>query len=267
MENIVEQTKRSAACCGGAYRNDAVRMILGDAWHPGGLELTGRLASKLGIRTGDLVLDAACGIGTTARYLATNFGCAVIGVDHSFQNAREATKRQEGDVRGMAEFGVGESTDIPLPSDSADAVIMECVLSSFDDKRRSVAEAARILKPGGKLGVSDVVVDGKIPEALSSPSFQAFCVSGALSTGGYRELLRASWLENVFYEDEAEAAAEFVDGIRRKIFVAQLLVGVGKPPTVVSSDQLIEVGRLLSMARRSIQERALGYGLFVARKR
>lgn len=259
----MEQTKALGGCCGGVYSYDAVRLILGDAWHPGGLEMTGRLASKLGIGPGDHVLDVACGIGTTARYLALNFRCAVIGVDRSFQNVGEAVRRSSVSD-GEVEFAAGESSNTPLADGSADAVIMECVLSSFNDKRRAIAEAIRVLKPGGKLGVSDVVVDGEIPGALRSPSLQAFCVSGALSTAGYRELFRTSGLENLMHEGETEEAMEFVEGIRKKVFVAQLLAGVGKLP--VASDQLKEASRLLSMAKRSIQERALGYALFIARK-
>jgi len=265
LEKLLAQTKIGEMCCADAYSNDAVRLILGDTWHPGGLELTGRLASKLGIGPEDRLVDVACGIGTTARFLATNFGCAVVGMDHSFQNVGQGIRRL---AANEVEFAVGESNYVPLADGSADAIIMECVLSGFDDKTGVIAEATRVLKPTGKLGVSDVVVNGEIPEALRSPFLQTFCVSGALSTNGYRELFRNSGLENIIHEDADEEAIEFVESLKKKVFVAQLLVGVGKQlPVVVSSDQLKEASRLLSMARRSIQEHALGYGLFVARKR
>lgn len=85
------------ACCAAAYEQDIVALLLGDSYHPGGLELTRRLARVLGLRPGQRVLDVASGPGTTARLLAGEFGVAVDGVDLGdalVEKARAAASEQ-----------------------------------------------------------------------------------------------------------------------------------------------------------------------------
>src|SRR6266496_2554889 len=82
-----EQVKQ---CCARLYESDLTRFLLGDSFHPGGLKLTGQLGRKLSLSPTSRVLDVACGKGTTAVFLAKEFGCEVFGVDYGEQNVQAA---------------------------------------------------------------------------------------------------------------------------------------------------------------------------------
>ena len=69
------------SCCAVAYQSDFARLLLGDSFHPGGLALTKRLGKLLALSPSDHVLDVACGLGESAIFLATQFGCRVTGID------------------------------------------------------------------------------------------------------------------------------------------------------------------------------------------
>ncbi len=74
------------------YCNDIVRFVLGDSWHPGGLELTAKLGQTLNLTEDDAVLDVACGIGSSGLHLAKSFGCGISGIDSSGDSIDEANK-------------------------------------------------------------------------------------------------------------------------------------------------------------------------------
>lgn len=253
----------SEPCCFDLYRSDAVRMLLGDTWHPGGLELTGRLASYARLSSSDLVIDLACGVGGSSLFLSQRFGCRVVGVDMSASNVRDASERVG--ARDEVRFLVGDSHHAPFADHSFDAAVLECVLSTFSDKHGAIRELARVLRPGGRIGISDVIVEGELAPELRSPILQAFCVSGALSIGGYAKLLEEGGFEVILGENRKAEALEFVEEIKRKLFVAQLLAGLGK--LEVEKQDLDLARDVLLTARRAIEEERLGYALVVARKK
>ncbi len=115
------------------------------------------------------------------------------------------------------------------------------------------------------MGISDVIVEGELPQELRSPLLQAFCISGALSVIKYLELLRLTGFEVVLSEVEKKETLDFIDEIKRKLFLAQLLIGIGK---LQVEQQNVDYARhIISLARRSVEEEELGYVLLVARKR
>ena len=116
-----------------------------------------RLGQLLALTAESRVLDAASGKGTSAVLIAQRFGCEVVGVDLSAQNVAHATA--EADRLGLAgrvRFRVGDAERLPLDEASVDAVICECAFCTFPDKRAAAQEFARVLKPGGRVGLSDI---------------------------------------------------------------------------------------------------------------
>lgn len=151
------------ACCAAAYSRDAVALVLGASYHPGGLALTRRLASALGVRPGWRVVDVASGPGTTARLLAAEYAVTVDGVE--LGESAVAGARSAADEAGLSSrirFHRGDAERLPLPDAIADAVICECALCMFPDKAAAAAEFARVLRPGGRAGITDVTVRGRI---------------------------------------------------------------------------------------------------------
>jgi ubiquinone/menaquinone biosynthesis C-methylase UbiE len=99
------------------------------------------------------------------------------------------------------EFLKGEIESIPLPADSVDVIISNCVINLSADKKRVLAEAFRVLKPGGRFAVSDVVVRGEVPDAVrKSMELWVGCVAGALEEQEYRGLLAEAGFRGIDVE-------------------------------------------------------------------
>lgn len=130
---------------------DGLPDLTGGCRHPGGLELTERSVELAGLPRGAAVLDVGCGDGVTAEHLAERFGLRVVGVDESAALVRQGRERCPGlDLRE------GSAERLSLPDTSVDAVLAECVLSILDEPGAAVDEWARVLRPGGRLLVSDL---------------------------------------------------------------------------------------------------------------
>ena len=170
------------SCCAALYELEPVRLLLGDTLHPGGLALTYRLAKLIDIRPDDLVLDVASGRGASALAVARSFHCDVVGVDLGLKATAEATRvaRESGSV-GQVSFVCGDGENFPLRAECFDAALCECSMSLFPDKWRGMAEVARLLKPGGRLGVSDVVVEPGCFTMQNQPEGGSVLLSQALS--------------------------------------------------------------------------------------
>lgn len=143
-------------CCATVYESDAVKLLLGDALHPGGTEMTERLGRMLGLGPRKRVLDVAAGRGTTALTLATRFGCEVIGLDYSPRNIEEA--KRGASERGLSDkvtFYCGDAERLPFADASFDAIVCECALCTFPNKASAATEFARVLRVGGQVGLSD----------------------------------------------------------------------------------------------------------------
>jgi SAM-dependent methyltransferase len=116
------------------------------------------------------------------------------------RNAREAGVSNVHFLRGVIE-------QIPLPADSVDVVISNCVINLSTDKPAVLTEIARVLKPGGRIGISDVVAEDRLsPEERSDRGSYVGCIAGALSKGEYEAGLEAAGFEQISVEFTHEVA-------------------------------------------------------------
>ncbi|MCP4937305.1 MAG: class I SAM-dependent methyltransferase [bacterium] len=114
MPNIttLQTTEELKSCCANLYESDWAKILLGDSFHPGGLALTQRLGQMLNLQPGDRVLDVAAGKGTSAIFLAQQFGCRVVGVDYGGQAIAEATAQaDQAGVDHLVQFEQGDAED------------------------------------------------------------------------------------------------------------------------------------------------------------
>ena len=136
-----------------------------------------------GIREGDRVLDLGSGAGNdvfVARRIVGESG-SVTGMDFTDEMLEKARGNNEKMAYSNVEFVKGDIEDIPLPENSYDVVISNCVLNLVPDKQKAFAEIMRVLKPGGHFCVSDIVLKGELPDDMrEAASLYAGCVSGAL---------------------------------------------------------------------------------------
>src|SRR5260370_3368385 len=132
------------ACCATLYESDGRRSLLGDSFHPGGLQLTGQLGRMLGLGPASPVRDVACGKGTTAVFLAKEFGCEVFGIDYGEENVAAARSLAQAErVDSRAQFERGDAENLPFADGTFDSVICECAFCTFPDKVASGREIFR----------------------------------------------------------------------------------------------------------------------------
>jgi len=177
------------------------------------------------LRPGETVLDLGSGGGIDCFLAAKQVGESgrVIGLDMTpkMLDLARANAKKQG-VKNVA-FQYGYIEDIPLPDNSVDVIISNCVINLSADKDAVFREAFRVLKPGGRLNVSDIVTQGDLPEALVKQlSAWAGCVSGALDEEIYLEKMRRAGFGSIevvsrkFYSSEMMAQDEDVKALLEK---------------------------------------------------
>jgi len=216
------QSGAGASCCGSAGERGLDSGAVGVDWTGGGYtaEELGGLpeaagAASLGcgnptalatLSPGEIVLDLGSGGGIdvllSARRVAP--GGKAYGLDMTDEMLELAEKNRAEAGTENVEFLKGEIEEIPLPEDHVDVVISNCVINLSTDKAGVIGEAHRVLKPGGRFAVSDMVFLGdkrKLPaEVVRSVESWAGCVSGALEKDEYERLLEEAGFEDVFVE-------------------------------------------------------------------
>lgn len=200
-EHYAERIKNSASCCGpsGCYSTDS-NLYPADllAILPEGESVVsygcGDPITLAALRTGQTVLDLGSGAGLDCFFAAKKVGETghVIGVDMTPEMIERATVNAKRMKVTNVEFRHGYLEDLPLDTNSVDIIISNCVINLSPDKSKVFAEAFRVLKPGGKLAVSDIVTDGPLPEAVKqSLSAWAGCVAGAVTAQEYIGMMEA----------------------------------------------------------------------------
>jgi len=184
----------SAPCCGEAI--DPITVNLYDEAQKGEVPAAAVLASLgcgnptalAALRAGETVLDLGSGGGIDVLLSAHRVGPTgkAYGLDMTDEMLALARENQAKAGVTNVEFLKGEIEAIPLPDDSVDVIISNCVINLSADKDRVLAEAFRVLKPGGRFAVSDVVVRGEVPpEVRRSVEMWVGCVAGALEESEY----------------------------------------------------------------------------------
>ncbi len=237
-----------------------MRLLLGEPAHPGGLALTERLGGLLGLQPGMLVLDVASGRGASARRLAQRFGCRVIGADLSLRSLAAAAAAAEGGPRFLA----ADAERLPFAEGGFDAVISECAYCTFPDKAVAAAELFRVLRPGGRLGLADLVRSGELPSELEGLLAWAACLGDARPLEDYSRLLESAGFRVEQVEVQDRALEELVDSVRLKLSFADLLERQGS--LSLPEGGLQEARRLARAAARAVREGRLGYALIVAER-
>lgn len=253
-------------CCAAAYQSDWARLLLGDTFHPGGLALTRRLGTALDLRPGMRVLDVASGMGTSAIELARSFGCSVLGVDYGAANVRAATQAAEAaGVGTLARFEVGDAERLPASDGSFDALVCECAFCTFPDKPTAAAEFARVLRPGGQVGLSDLTrQEEEVPADLHGLLAWIACIADARPVEEYASYLLAAGLRVTLVERHDEALAEMVRDIRGRLLGAELLVKLKR--VALPGADFEQARALARVASEAVRARQFGYALLTAEK-
>src|ERR1035437_266456 len=152
------------------------------------------------IKKGDTVIDLGSGAGNdcfVARALTGESG-KVIGIDMTEAMIEKARANAEKLGYNNVEFRLGDIEKMPLTANKADVIVSNCVLNLVPDKQKAFSEIYRVLKPGGHLSVSDVVIRSELPDQIKEAAeMYAGCVAGAIQIEEYLQIMQDAGLKNI----------------------------------------------------------------------
>lgn len=253
------------SCCAAAYGQDAVALLLGESYHPGGRALTIRLADVLGLRSSHRAADVAAGLGATARLLAAEYGAHIDAVElnpSTVDKAREVT--EQADLSRTVRFHIGDAERVPLPSSAFDAIVCECAFCTFPDKHTAAAEFARLLLPGGRVGLTDVTIHPNgLPEELTGLVGWIACIADARPLEDYIATLADAGLRTIHTQRHDDVLRAMIDSIEARLRLLRITAPDRLNAAGVDVDAVLHYTRL---AAHATADGALGYALFVAEK-
>ncbi len=249
------------SCCALVYEDKALQFLLGPSLHPGGLPLTRMLAERIGLFSSDTVLDVACGLGESSRFLVKEYGCKVFGVDLSRTLARTASRTHDGQD---ASYVVGDGERLPLRENSFTAAISECSMCLMPESSQGLREIFRALRPGGRMGITDIVVNGELPSELEEVLTRFLCISNKIPWSEYPAVIKTEGFVRVEMTDQSGSLNELLESLRKRLFLAELLGAVGK--LSIGLGQLDQGKHLVSLAKSAVDRGILRYAMITAQK-
>jgi len=201
----------SSLCCGNSTQITSKKMGYTDddiSSVPDGANLglgCGNPAALASLKEGEIVLDLGSGAGFDCFLSANKVGDKgkVIGVDMTPEMIEKARKNCAKGLYTNVEFRLGEIENLPVADNYVDVIISNCVINLAPDKPRVFSEAFRVLKPGGRLMISDIVLLRELPDTIkSSVSAYVGCISGAIMKDDYIQAIENAGFSNVQIIDE-----------------------------------------------------------------
>lgn len=218
---IARREPCGCSCCGGGdtlaqareigYSDEDLAAIPGEAALGLGC---GNPAALAGLREGETVLDLGSGSGIDVFLAARKVGDAghAIGIDMTRDMVERANALASANGYGNVEFRLGEIENLPLEDASVDVVISNCVINLTVDKLASYREVCRVLRPGGRLLVSDIVTRGELPGDLRADlDSWAQCIAGAMDRDAYLDVIREAGFVDVRVVSEKVYGGQGID--------------------------------------------------------
>ncbi|MCB0803601.1 MAG: arsenite methyltransferase [Flavobacteriales bacterium] len=212
---IAEQGKaeNAASCCGATTPSNKIYNIMMDDYsETGGYIEDADLGLGCGLPTqfakikkGDTVIDLGSGAGNDCFVARHETGAEgkVIGIDFTPIMIEKARANAEKLGFNNVEFREGDIDDMPVGNDVADVIVSNCVLNLVPNKQKVIQEIHRVLKPNGHFSISDIVLVGKLPEALKEDAeMYAGCVAGAIQKSEYLQFLIDEGFQNIQVQKE-----------------------------------------------------------------
>ncbi len=187
------------------------------------------------LRPGETVLDLGSGAGFDSFLAAKQVGKTgrVIGVDMTPEMVAKARKLARTDEYSNVEFRLGEIENLPLADSSVDVIMSNCVINLSPDKRRVFREAFRVLKPGGRLAISDVIATAPLPEPVRNDlALYSSCIGGAATIAELETMLKESGFQNIRIQPKDESREfirEWVTGSNVENYIASAIMEAFKP--------------------------------------
>jgi arsenite methyltransferase len=201
------------------YRSLAARYLVGESAHPGGRDLTNALLDRVDPGGPHDLVDVACGTGLTA-VMAARGGATVRGYDVEPAVVAAARRRvAKAKLTDRVTIAVADAHDLPAEPASADVVVCECALSTFADPPCAVAEMVRVLRPGGRLALTDVTWEE--PRVAPHVRDLLLRLTTPRAAGEYEEWVRAAGLDIEVVEDRTTDVRQLLDRLEKRLFFSK----------------------------------------------
>jgi len=250
LEPVIVEALRASGLDPHNLKPDDLAAI--DEFHMGGRAATAAVAEALALQPAMYVLDIGCGLGGSARYFAREAGCQVTGVDLTadYVEAARALTKLVG-LAGLVDSRMGSALDLPFPSESFDAASLIHVGMNLPDKDRLCAEVARVLQPGGRFAIYDVMRVGPgdiaYPTAWAASADTSFVVEPAR----YREALAAAGFTVALERNQRDLALDVFRRFRTRVaerglppLGLHLLMGPDTPSKMANMMTALESGTI-----------------------
>ena len=233
------------------YENEEFQVAAHDALRPGGLDLTKKAMEIAGFAGRSRILDVGSGCGKTVEYLGKVLDMQAMGIDNSKKLAAKAKR-----LNSTLEVMVGDVCRLPYADCSIDGVLCECVFNLLDDKPLALAQINRVLKPGGKLIISDLYLREKTGVFPGLPL--ATCINGITARETVIEGITAAGFRLIAWQDETRVYKEFVAGLIMKygsmsVFWESLVDSCEKARAIESDLRNVKIGYYLSIWKKKRQ--------------
>lgn len=228
---------------------ESLKSFIPVSYHPGGIETTKILIEETNISENSMVLDVASGTGETATYIAANTGSEVIGIDLSRKMVEYAnTLVKITNLNEKVKFILADAERIPLRDNIFDAALSECTLCLVPDMLRVLREMRRVVKPGAKVAIADVILTEKIPANLASIVLHASCIPTTRTLDDYINSFKKAGLKEVKAKDVTKSVIDQIN----QFFKEKISCGEGDLYSLSTSEismrviQKISIGLWLS---------------------
>jgi len=241
---------------------------LGMTKHMGGQQATEELVELCYIDKTMHVLDVGCGVGLTARYLASEIGCSVVGLDISSRMIVRAEEyASKAGVSDRVQFRTGDIQDLPFKDGRFDVVIVESVVSLLEEKDKAIRECVRVTRPGGYVGFNETVWIKTPPkEYLEGLSHRAGVQLGVASPEAWKKMLLDAGLKDLMVRTYTPDLRSELRNTIRRIGLRDLLRVWGRAFRLYRRDPSyrVFVREALSEPREMLE--FMGRGMFVGKK-
>ncbi len=231
------------SCCGDASSPNVISITMGYTTDelnsvPSGANMglgCGNPQAIAGLKTGETVVDLGSGGGFDCFLASTQVGHEgrVIGVDMTPEMIVKARTNAINADYSNVEFRLGEIENLPVADNTADCIISNCVINLSPDKRRVFQEAYRVLKPGGRLAISDVVAMAEMPlEMRSNQELLTGCVAGASYIADLEDILESMGFQSIQIRPKSDSSAfmkEWIPGTNITDYVVSSTIEAIKP--------------------------------------
>lgn len=258
------------SCCTNFYESDIVKFLLGESFHPGGVEITLMLAQTLNLKPGNTIIDIACGLSTSLMKIIPKFQVFGIGIDLSYHNLSIAINGAK--LNGL-DYNLSliqaDSHNLPFRSFATASIMSECSFCIFLDKTKASNEIYRVLEINGGYSFADVTKIKEWSTSLSEMFYRVACISEAQTVERYAEILERAKFSHIEIIDREDVIYDLHSSLKKKLLLLNIAWGINKlvkNPLKLSKTDFKNLNKTIDLIREFVERKYGSYMIMSAQK-